>query len=412
VSTTARIVVAGVLLVTVVALADEPHSAPVNPVADEPHGTLADPFDDQPHGTLVEPFAEKPKPKTLTPAEAEALLGRAAKWTPDERAAMNAYVQALWDNEPTSKRKKTKLAASLRKALPASSKVVIVQGPSYFNCLSGECHYIDGVQETDAVYDPAADLCVDLTGRKEAIDRVLDYGVICGSDPNCGKDPTTLKRGKESELLGYEIQVCNWDAWQLYGSALRDAGHRCYKYEVMAQQYRVARAISNVNTVEAWRSRCEELVQQGMSFDEAAAKIKEEETARADARKVVPSKAASQPAQGPTEPAVSDTLTPKMIKHGVRSVLPRLRKCNEQSAADDTDVKLRLVVDPDGSVTNAKVLRAADPALGSCVVAAIRRTTFEQTQRGGVFSYTVSSDTFDEFTNADIQGISVKPATP
>jgi len=61
--------------------------------------------------------------------------------------------------------------------------------------------------------------------------------------------------------------------------------------------------------------------------------------------------------------------------------------CGKQSSAHG-EVKVSVQVSPAGAVTGVTVKSSPDPALETCVTAAVRAGAFPATQRGGSFSYT------------------------
>jgi len=64
----------------------------------------------------------------------------------------------------------------------------------------------------------------------------------------------------------------------------------------------------------------------------------------------------------------------------------RAQACGNRSAARG-DVTVSVKVSAEGGVTAVKIKSSPDPALSSCVIAAVQRGTFAKTQRGGSFSY-------------------------
>ncbi len=74
------------------------------------------------------------------------------------------------------------------------------------------------------------------------------------------------------------------------------------------------------------------------------------------------------------------------ISAGIAKVRGRVEGCAAKSNAKGT-VKVSVKVAGGGSVSSVTVKESPDPALGSCVAAAIQKATFNKTQNGGSFSY-------------------------
>jgi serine/threonine protein kinase len=75
-----------------------------------------------------------------------------------------------------------------------------------------------------------------------------------------------------------------------------------------------------------------------------------------------------------------------MISDGVAKVKARVTACGDKSSAKG-QVKVKVQVGPDGRVTNTSIATAPDPALASCVQAAMAKATFKRTQNGGSFTF-------------------------
>jgi TonB family protein len=75
-----------------------------------------------------------------------------------------------------------------------------------------------------------------------------------------------------------------------------------------------------------------------------------------------------------------------MVREAMENVKPRVIACGEQNGAKGT-VKLAIVVAPDGSVRSVSVTDSPQPALGTCVAAAVKAAQFEKTAKGGSFNY-------------------------
>jgi hypothetical protein len=81
-----------------------------------------------------------------------------------------------------------------------------------------------------------------------------------------------------------------------------------------------------------------------------------------------------------------DTLDRDMIMAGLGTVKVRVKACGSRSAIKG-GVRVHIVVDPIGHVTDVRVDSAPDEALGACVATAIRDATFAPTQLGASFWY-------------------------
>jgi TonB family protein len=84
-----------------------------------------------------------------------------------------------------------------------------------------------------------------------------------------------------------------------------------------------------------------------------------------------------------------ESLDKDMMTAGVSKVQGKAQSCGGQSSAKGV-VKVSIKVGADGRVTGVTVKQTPDPALGSCVAAAVQRATFAKTQNGGSFTYPVS----------------------
>jgi hypothetical protein len=84
--------------------------------------------------------------------------------------------------------------------------------------------------------------------------------------------------------------------------------------------------------------------------------------------------------------AVPDEITRPMVLAGVQKAKPVVIACGEKNTAKGT-VKLAITVAGDGHVQDVSVKETPDPALGDCVAAALRKTTFGKSVNGGSFTY-------------------------
>jgi TonB family protein len=83
---------------------------------------------------------------------------------------------------------------------------------------------------------------------------------------------------------------------------------------------------------------------------------------------------------------VPESLDKTMVRAGVERVKPRVVACGEKSTVKGT-VKIALAVSPDGAVTSASVADSPDPALGECVLNAMKSAKFGKTVNGSSFTY-------------------------
>jgi outer membrane biosynthesis protein TonB len=83
---------------------------------------------------------------------------------------------------------------------------------------------------------------------------------------------------------------------------------------------------------------------------------------------------------------VPETLDKAMVRSGVNGVKPKVQKCGEKNPAKGT-VKVAMTVSPEGAVTEASLADAPEPALGECVVAAMKLAKFGKSVNGAQFTY-------------------------
>ena len=84
--------------------------------------------------------------------------------------------------------------------------------------------------------------------------------------------------------------------------------------------------------------------------------------------------------------ATPDTLDKSMVYAGIEKVKPVVIACGEKSSAKGT-VKIAMTVAPAGNITDASVADAPDPALGQCVLAAVKRAKFGASINGATFTF-------------------------
>lgn len=101
-------------------------------------------------------------------------------------------------------------------------------------------------------------------------------------------------------------------------------------------------------------------------------------------------KGGSKPSGGGTKPAgggdLPDALDRAMISSGIAAVKARVTACGDRSQAKGK-VRVHVKVGGDGRVSNVSVESSPDPALGSCVSAAVQKASFAKTASGGSFVY-------------------------
>lgn len=92
----------------------------------------------------------------------------------------------------------------------------------------------------------------------------------------------------------------------------------------------------------------------------------------------------------PTRAARPSTLPDGIDRNAIAAAMtgiqPQVQACGPRFAANGI-VKVHVRVSPAGRVDSVSVERTPDAALGECVVAAIRKATFDPTLQGGSFSY-------------------------
>jgi hypothetical protein len=76
-----------------------------------------------------------------------------------------------------------------------------------------------------------------------------------------------------------------------------------------------------------------------------------------------------------------------MITSGMAKAKGAVIQCGEQTPAAKGIVRLAMKVTPAGTVEEAAVSEAPDPALGACVSNAVGKVTVARTELGGTFVY-------------------------
>ena len=75
-----------------------------------------------------------------------------------------------------------------------------------------------------------------------------------------------------------------------------------------------------------------------------------------------------------------------MVRAGIEPIKPRVIQCGEKAGVKGT-VKISVTVSPAGAITAASVAATPDPALGDCVLAAMRNAKFGTSVNGASFTY-------------------------
>jgi hypothetical protein len=86
------------------------------------------------------------------------------------------------------------------------------------------------------------------------------------------------------------------------------------------------------------------------------------------------------------KPSLPESLDRQLVTNAIVRVKARVLACAQQSQAKGK-VKIRVTVEPSGSVRTVTIESTPDAALGSCVAVVIQRAVFPRTQYGGAFSY-------------------------
>lgn len=103
----------------------------------------------------------------------------------------------------------------------------------------------------------------------------------------------------------------------------------------------------------------------------------------------VPEGSGVAPRETTKDDELADTVSETAINEALENVRQRVSACGQKSHAIGT-VKLRVSVDPDGSVDRVDVRSTPDPNLGECTANAVRQAEFPRTRRGAEFSRSVA----------------------
>ena len=111
-----------------------------------------------------------------------------------------------------------------------------------------------------------------------------------------------------------------------------------------------------------------------------------------------PPVAAPEPAPVPEEPPptgdiqLPESLDAPMIKDGVAGVRDAVYACGEKYPDASGIVKLKVRVNPDGTVAKVEVVESDSRRLGACAAAAVKKARFVETEHGGLFNYPFQFD--------------------
>jgi TonB family protein len=89
--------------------------------------------------------------------------------------------------------------------------------------------------------------------------------------------------------------------------------------------------------------------------------------------------------------AVADDTTPESLDRAsiaaaMKAVKSDVQTCGKANPAKGS-VKVTVKVQPSGNIEKAEIKQTPDPALGECVLTAVKKAKFPATKKGGSFSY-------------------------
>lgn len=87
---------------------------------------------------------------------------------------------------------------------------------------------------------------------------------------------------------------------------------------------------------------------------------------------------------GGGDSSLPESLSRTMVSEGISKVAGKMSACDRGIKGE---VKLKVKVAANGSVSSATVASTPDASLGNCVASAMQKATFGKTQNGGSFSY-------------------------
>jgi hypothetical protein len=86
-------------------------------------------------------------------------------------------------------------------------------------------------------------------------------------------------------------------------------------------------------------------------------------------------------------PVPDGGLDRQAISDGMRKVSADVLECGKPRKDVKGVVKVSIEVAPSGAIVRSSIKVTPDPALGDCVLAAVRKATFATSKLGGSFSY-------------------------
>ncbi len=92
---------------------------------------------------------------------------------------------------------------------------------------------------------------------------------------------------------------------------------------------------------------------------------------------------------GSTTASDPETLNPQLIASALEQIGPRLDACYSENPAPG-EIRFRMRVRPDGHVAAVSIVQAISTSLAECVSDALRSASFRVTEKGGVFTHSVT----------------------
>ncbi len=85
--------------------------------------------------------------------------------------------------------------------------------------------------------------------------------------------------------------------------------------------------------------------------------------------------------------AIPEALDRIAISAGIASVKQKVSECGQKSPDAKGKVKIKVTVEPSGTVSSAAIVESPEDTLGACVAGAVKTAKFGATKKGGTFSY-------------------------
>lgn len=85
--------------------------------------------------------------------------------------------------------------------------------------------------------------------------------------------------------------------------------------------------------------------------------------------------------------AIPEALDRLAISAGISSVKPKVVECGQKSPDAKGKVKIKVTVEPTGTVSSALIVETPEDTLGACVASVVKTAKFGATKKGGTFSY-------------------------